>query len=168
MNKLYTETFYFSDNGHIPNNSLPLVLYRRSLEGRIDSCIKLFKQNKWSNSWENGVFPYHHYHSNTHEVLGVISGSASITFGGENGESVKVEKGDVVVIPAGVGHKKEQSSADFKVVGAYPNGMSHDLKTGEAEERPEVIENIQNVPLPSTDPLQGQNGHLVVLWSDLN
>ncbi|MDQ0483604.1 cupin domain-containing protein [Guptibacillus hwajinpoensis] len=128
----------------------------------------MFKQNKWSNSWENGVFPYHHYHSNTHEALGVISGSASITFGGENGDSVEVEKGDVVVIPAGVGHKKEQSSAGFKVVGAYPNGMSHDLKTGKAEERPEVIENIQNVPLPSTDPLQGQSGHLVVLWSDLN
>ncbi len=98
----------------------------------------------------------------------MISGSASITFGGENGDSVEVEKGDVVVIPAGVGHKKEQSSAGFKVVGAYPNGMSHDLKTGKAEERPEVIENIQNVPLPSTDPLQGQSGHLVVLWSDLN
>lgn len=167
MNKQNVETHYFSDNGRIPNNDLPLVLYRKSLEDQIDSCAKLFKQNNWTNSWENGVFHYHHYHSNTHEVLGVISGTASITFGGENGETIEVEKGDVVVIPAGVGHKKEHGSNNFKVVGAYPNGMPHDLKTGKKEERPEVLENIQQVPLPSTDPLEGRNGYLIELWSNL-
>ncbi len=114
----------------------------------------------------NGVFPYHHYHSTSHEVLCVIRGSASIAFGGPEGEVVEVEAGDVVVIPAGVGHKNEGSSGDFSVVGAYPRGQeSYDLRTGEAGERPEVLENIRSVPLPEADPLFGEGGPLLWRWS---
>ncbi|WP_347551034.1 cupin domain-containing protein [Pseudalkalibacillus hwajinpoensis] len=169
MNKTNVEKLFFTDHGAIPNNpDLPLVLYRGILSGYIESCAEQFAINNWTNSWKNGVFDYHHYHSNTHEVLGIVGGTAVITFGGEQGEAVEVNKGDVVVIPAGVGHKKERGSADFKVVGAYPNGMDHDLKTGKPEERPKVIENIQNVPSPDKDPILGRNGPLIEIWSHVN
>lgn len=169
MNKVDVETLYLKDDGRIPNNpELPLILYRGSLEGLEDSCAEQFKKNNWTNSWKNGVFDYHHYHSNTHEVLGVVNGEASITFGGENGETVTVKKGDAVVIPAGVGHKKESSSSDFQVVGAYPNGREHDLYTGKPNERPDVLEEVQKVPFPETDPIFGGDGPLVEIWSNVN
>ena len=52
-----------------------------------------------------------------HEVLCVVGGNASIAFGGPEGEKIEVEAGDVVVIPAGVGHCNAGSSGDFTVIG---------------------------------------------------
>ena len=49
---------------------------------------------------------------------------------------------------------------------AYPRGQEgYDLRTGEEGERPEVLENIQGVPLPEADPLHGRQGPLVEIWS---
>ena len=71
-----------------------------------------------------------------------------------------------MVIPAGVGHCKEASDSAFSVVGAYPRGQeNYDLRTGEADERPEVIENISNVALPESDPLFGERGPLPERWA---
>jgi uncharacterized protein YjlB len=96
----------------------------------------------------------------------VIGGSASITFGGPQGETVAVTAGDVVVIPAGVGHCNEGSGSGFSVVGTYPPGQeNYDLRTGEEGERPEVLENIEGVDLPGSDPLFGQEGPLPLRWT---
>ena len=163
--------YRFEDDGRIPNNpSLPLLVYPAALgepERSPSRCKEKLAGNGWVGAWVNGVFPYHHYHSTSHEVLCVVGGSARIAFGGPEGAVVGVEAGDVVVIPAGVGHKNEGSSGDFSVIGAYPRGQqSYDLRTGEEGERPEVLENIRNVPLPEADPLHGRQGPLVESWSE--
>jgi uncharacterized protein YjlB len=160
----------FQDDGRIPNNPrLPLLVYLQALAGPdLDPsrCKELLAENGWGGAWVDSVFPYHHYHSNAHEVLCVVGGSASLAFGGPDGETVQVEAGDVVVIPAGVGHCNERSDGGFSVVGAYPRGQeSYDLRTGEEDERPEVLENIRNVPSPSSDPLFGEKGSLLERWS---
>lgn len=84
----------FEDDGSIPNNpNLPLLLYPGALEEQDLSpsrAKELLAQNGWGGAWVNGVFPYHHYHSTSHEVLAVVGGSASITFGGPKGETVEV------------------------------------------------------------------------------
>lgn len=168
MNSEVREHF-FQDDGSIPNNpKLPLLVYPRALgePGRDPSkCKELLAGNDWGGAWVDGVFPYHHYHSNAHEVLCVLSGNAQLAFGGPDGEVVEVEAGDVVVIPAGVGHKNEGSGGGFSVVGAYPRGQeNYDLKTGEETERLEALENIKNVPLPELDPLFGEEGPLLQHW----
>lgn len=161
-------TMRFEDDGSIPNNAdLPLILYRAVLPDDHDpvaACRRLFEQNKWGGMWVNGVFGYHHYHSTAHEVLGVVGGNADLQFGGEQGEVVSVRAGDVVIIPAGVGHKRVSASPDFSVVGAYPQGQSWDLCTGMPDERPQVLENIASVQMPERDPVQGRDGFLQEAW----
>jgi uncharacterized protein YjlB len=163
--------YWFEDDGGIPNNpTLPLLVYPQALAEDIldpSRCTELLSKNGWGGSWVDGVFPYHHYHSTSHEVLCVIGGSASITFGGPQGETIEVSAGDAVVIPAGVGHCNEGSDSEFSVVGAYPRGQeNYDLRTGEEGERPEVLENISNAALPESDPLFGDEGPLVRRWTE--
>ena len=159
--------YLYEDDEKIPNSKLPLLFYQNAFavsEGLADKMEKTFAKNNWSNSWRNGVFPYHHYHSITHEVVGVYSGRAEWHMGGERGDVISVEAGDVLVIPAGVGHKKVSASADFAVIGAYPNGMDYDLMTGENGERPRAGERIAKVPLPDTDPVRGKSGGVTEFW----
>ncbi|WP_077624144.1 cupin domain-containing protein [Sediminibacillus massiliensis] len=165
MTQQKVQTYVFEDNGKIPNNKiLPLLVYPQVLLERVVDCEMVFNGNKWTNSWTGGVYDYHHFHSNTHEVLGVISGNATIMFGGENGREIDMTAGDVVIIPAGVGHKKVQASSDFKVIGAYPGGLSPDLLTGTPEERERSLENIDKVSLPELDPVFAEEGPLQELW----
>jgi uncharacterized protein YjlB len=166
MRETETREHFFEDDGRIPNNrELPLLFYPKALDELDPSeCKKLLAENGWTGAWVNGVFSYHHYHSTAHEVLCVTSGSARITFGGPEGETLDVEAGDAVVIPAGVGHFDAGSRADFTVVGAYPQGQTWDLLTGEESERPDSLENIRNTPLPNTDPLFGSSGPLLERW----
>lgn len=167
---MQTKTFFFEDDGTVPNNSLPLILHRDAFEKRgSEGAAWLedqFAKNNWLNSWRNGVFGYHHYHSTSHEVLGVYSGSAKLQLGGEQGEELEVKAGDVCIIPAGVAHKNLGSSNDFGVVGAYPNGRSHDLKTADKNVRTQSYQNIIDVPVPTTDPLLGKDGGLTEIWHE--
>ena len=150
----------------IPNSHYPLLVYRRAVPASsgASELETRFAANNWTNAWRNGVFPYHHYHSITHEVLGVYSGSARLQLGGEQGQTVSVQAGDVLVIPAGVGHKKLESSADFGVVGAYPDGRNYDVLRGKPGERPQADKNIAAVPIPASDPVLGKQGGVVDLW----
>ncbi len=164
------EQHFFEDDGRIPNNpELPLLLYPKALdkpESEPSRCKELLGRNGWGGAWVDGVFSYHHFHSNAHEVLCVVGGSARLAFGGPDGETVEVEAGDVVVIPAGVGHKNEGSGRGFTVIGAYPRGQEgYDLRTGEESERSQVLENISSVALPEQDPLFGRDGPLLEHWS---
>ena len=162
------EKYYFKDDGNIPNSTLPLLLYKNVLSETGNTGAtwleNRFAKNNWTNSWRNGIFSYHHYHSITHEVLGVYEGNAFVHFGGEKGSKIRVESGDVIVIPAGVGHKKLESSADFAVVGAYPNGSDYDILTGKPEERKKTQGNISKIPVPESDPIFGRNDGLLKLW----
>jgi uncharacterized protein YjlB len=124
----------------------------------------LFEGNGWSNSWDAGIFEYHHYHSISHEVLGIYSGKTIIQLGGDKGPVVPIEKGDVLVIPAGVAHKNLGGEDDVGVEGAYPGGMDYDLNYSKPGERPATDENICKVPFPATDPILGNDKGLTTIW----
>ena len=160
------ETLYFKDDGKIPNSKFPALLYRNAFSARADAGAEWleqrFAENNWTNSWRNGIYSFHHYHSTTHEVLGIYSGKALLHLGGEQGEKIEVRAGDVLVIPAGVGHKNLEST-DLGVVGAYPDGRDWDVNRGEEGERPAADKTIAALPVPATDPLQGEEG-LPKIW----
>lgn len=167
-NVVSCNAFMFKDDGSIPNNpQLPLLLYPRGLkkeQKNPNEALALLGSHGWTNGWVNGIFSYHHYHSNTHEVLAVVSGTAEVKLGGEQGKKFQIQAGDVILIPAGVGHCRLSSSPDFQVVGAYAGGQSYDLCKGKPEERPQVLENIKNVPLPDNDPVTGRVDPLYQHW----
>ncbi|BAT58270.1 hypothetical protein GJW-30_1_00793 [Variibacter gotjawalensis] len=160
----------FSDDGMIPNNpKLPMLVYAQAfdLDSEPDPAAvfeQTFKRNRWGNSWRNGIFPYVHYHSAIHEVLGIAQGHARVRFGGNQGVELNLKAGDVAVLPAGTGHHRLSASPDLLVVGAYPPDGEYDLCRGSAEELRAARISIPRVPIPDYDPLGGKGGALPRLW----
>jgi uncharacterized protein YjlB len=158
----------FKDDGTFPNSPLPLLFYRQAITTDAEDPASIFEEcfakNDWINSWRNGVYSFPHYHSTSHEVLGVYSGTANLRLGGEHGKNVEVNAGDVIVIPAGVAHQNVGASDDFGVVGAYPGGRQWDLLRGSPGERPRADRNIAALPVPDNDPIYGTKGPLRGIW----
>lgn len=164
---LIVEPYHFADDGTVPNSPLPLVVYRGALPDggdRAAACEAMFAKNGWPDAWRNGIYPYHHYHSTAHEVLGIARGHARVRLGGENGQSVELRPGDVVVIPAGVAHKREDATADLLVIGSYPRGQHPDMCRAELAPHDGALAKIAAVPLPAADPVTGGEGPLLECW----
>ena len=159
--------FQFTDDGAVPNNRLPFLVYRRAIDARDRTAAieKTFARNGWGHGlWHNGIYPFTHYHSQIHEVLGIAAGKARVRFGGRNGEELEVEAGDVAVLPAGTGHQRISSTPDLLVIGAYPRDGHYDLCRGTGAEHARALDTIPRVPLPESDPLFGAGGPLTKLW----
>lgn len=155
-------TLQFADDGGFPNSPLPVLVYRDVLgvSGDGERCLALFAENGWTGGWTGGIYPFHHFHSTAHEVLGIAAGTAQVALGGPQGRTVSVSAGDVLVLPAGTGHCNA-SSEGLIVAGAYPEGQRWDLRRGERVEHRQVVANIARVPLPRSDPV---GGALLDLW----
>lgn len=159
------ESLYFLPHDWVPNHPrLPVLLYRdvRS-EGDVASAFEtLFAGNGWVPRWRDGVYDYHHYHSTAHEVLGCSRGSATLVLGGPGGKEVTVSQGDVVLLPAGTGHRSLAASEDFQMVGAYPDGQAWDI----CRDAPDAAmrERIATLPFPDTDPVTGSEPPLTRFW----
>ncbi len=159
------ETYRFTADDRFPNSRLPLLVYRGALPPDPGAMERVFAAHGWSNSWRNGVFDYHHFHSITHEALGIAAGEVRVAFGGPSGWDVTVPAGDVVVIPAGVAHRNMECSADLLVVGAYPGGSDCDIRRGDPAEFDVAVRAIAAVPVPESDPVRGGDGGLRHLWA---
>jgi uncharacterized protein YjlB len=152
----------------IPNSALPLLFWRGRLPAVARSgtaATALFRRNGWQGTWVYTVFPYWHFHTHGHEALACISGRARIGFGGDHGIKADVEAGDVCVIPAGVGHRKLDASADFQMAGGYPPGQQGNIvRPGDLDEET-IRREIALVALPETDPISGLDDGVVAVWN---
>jgi uncharacterized protein YjlB len=134
----------------------PLLFYPQVMAAPSPEAFEeLFTRNRWPAAWRNGVFPFHHYHSNSHEVLGVYEGEVTVQFGGTL--TLNAKPGDVIVLPAGTAHKKLSSRGALGLVGAYPEGSRPDTCRGIPKDECEA-------PLPANDPIHGAGGPLFTYW----
>ena len=161
-------TFRFNDDGRVPNNRLPMLIYKSALalgadpEGEIE---RLFAANGWGHGqWRNGIFPFVHYHSMIHEALGIARGHARVRFGGDKGEELALAPGDIAVLPAGTGHQRLSDEPGLVVIGAYPPQGTYSLCRGGKAEHAAALSAIPRVPVPASDPVHGADGPLPKLW----
>ena len=156
-------------SGAIPNHPRwPLLIYNGAvaLSGSDPASIfeALFARNRWPAAWRDGVHSFHHYHSNSHEVLGIYAGEVTVQFGGERGITVTAQPGDVIVLPAGTGHKKLSSRGALGVVGAYPEGSDPDTCMPPFARARNNAGKVAQVELPPSDPAYGLAGPLFDHW----
>ena len=161
-------TFSFGDDGLVPNNPLPFLVYKGAIDvdnGHPEKTIEgLFGANGWGDMWRNGIFDYLHYHATVHEALGIACGHARVRFGGDRGQEIDVVAGDVAILPAGTGHQCLSASPDFSVVGAYPPGAKMQVTRPTPENHRKALKTIPQVKLPKSDPVMGPDGPLLRLW----
>lgn len=149
-----------------PNTTIqnrPLLIYTSAFPpstitaSQIESHLK--STGVVTPQWRYTMFSQSHFHSTSHEVLGISSGRAQLCFGHEdNPERVEVEvsKGDVVVVPAGVGHRLlKDLDGGFEMVGSYPKGCNWDMCYGGEEG---VEERIKTLEWFDKDPVYGDQG----------
>ena len=166
--KIEPLTIVFEDDGLVPNNPMPFLVYKGAIDlDRDDPAAaveRIFGANGWGDMWRNGVFDYLHYHATVHEALGVASGTARVRFGGDKGKELDLAPGDVAILPAGTGHQRISASSDFCVVGAYPPGPKMQITRPTPENHAKALQSIPHVPLPESDPVMGKDGPLIRLW----
>ncbi len=164
------ELMRLRDDGETPNNPhCPLVVYRQAvrLDRPYDPAAvfeEIFARHGWRDSWRDGIYDFLHFHTGTHEVLGIARGKATVQFGGAKGRSLTLLVGDVVVLPAGTGHRRIRASRDLLVVGAYPPGGRYDEPRPDEVDPAEARASIAKVPSPRQDPVYGGEGRLPALW----
>jgi uncharacterized protein YjlB len=152
------ETWPAPPGEEIPNHpTFPVLIYHGV---DVSDPKALFAEHGWGGAWTNGVFDFHHFHSTSHEVLAVIAGRATIELGGPQGQAFEVQHGDVLVLPAGTGHRRATARDGFTVVGAYPQGQEDYDLLREADDA--ARERIANLGPPPQDPVGGEG---VARWS---
>lgn len=162
-------TFVFEDDGLVPNNPMPFLIYKGAVDvanTHPEKTIEgLFGANGWGDMWRNGVYDYLHYHATVHEALGIACGHARVRFGGDRGREFEISAGDVAILPAGTGHQCISASPDFSVVGAYPPGAKMHVTRPTPKNHERALQTIPQVKLPKTDPVMGEDGPLLRLWN---
>lgn len=168
MGAITTEQHWSKPKGFLPNSRFPLLVHRDAVPGGGEDAVAArLRENGWLNNWRYpGIYTYHHFHSTTHECLGCARGWMEIVVFGEGGPTVRVEAGDIVVMPAGVSHCMTGNSQDIQMVGGYPGGRDWD-NVQQARLTQETFrqaaKRIMMVPIPDRDPATGEPMHA---WID--
>lgn len=120
--------FLIADDGTFPGSKFPALFDRSALNIPLlfpATHIKnAFAENPCTNTWDDALLDVHHFHSTSYEVSGIYSGQAEIQPGSDSGPIMSLQKGDVLVIPAGIAHKNLNRNG-IGVVGAYPDGRNY-------------------------------------------
>src|SRR4030095_3971176 len=101
---------YFGKASDVPNSRLPVLIFRGVIAPQVGGKAlrfrRGFKKKSWTGLWTDTIYDFTHFHSNSHEVLGIAEGTVTVRLGGEAGRLFRLKAGDMLVLPAGVGHRR--------------------------------------------------------------
>lgn len=177
LSTLRTSTYHIPAHNNTPNTTLsnhPLLVYRgvfpsspslnsASIESHLADLGVVAPQ------WRYTMYSQSHFHSTTHELLVISSGRARLLFGGDGnpeGVQLEVQKGDAMLLPAGVAHRLLQDLSGpggaFEMVGSYPAGAKQwDMCYGDGradEDHAAIERRIKSLNWFTRDPLYGETG----------
>lgn len=158
------EQYWSKPSGLLPNSRFPLLVHRGGVPGGGEAAVlERLRANGWYNNWKwPGIYVYPHFHSTTHECLGVATGWMEVELFGRGGTRVRVEAGDFIVMPAGVSHMMTGQSDDILMVGGYPEGREWDNMQEEhltVDSFRAAAKRIMMLPIPARDPVTGKPMH---------
>ncbi|KAL4863519.1 hypothetical protein BDV12DRAFT_206404 [Aspergillus spectabilis] len=179
------EQYFLAPAPHVPNSRLPILVYRGALDDTSPrNILNTIEPNGWIKGGQWKTYKVPHFHTQCHECYGIIRGGSVYRLGvgpidpetDEQGKKygieLRVEKGDVFFLPAGVCHASVDSWDDYEFIGLYPNGLldstNHRFDMNYAMKHPDETtllgELSDSVPIPPLDPLYGLEGPLPRLW----
>lgn len=162
-----TEAYTSRPMPRIPNSRYPLLVHRDAIPGGGQDAVRAkFRENGWLNNWfYPGIYTYGHFHSTTHECLGCCAGWMEVELSVDGGGTrVRVEPGDVIVMPAGVSHAMVGHSDDVMMCGGYPEGRDWDNMQEEFLDENlfyQAAKRIMSLPIPPKDPVTGDRKSVV-------
>ena len=162
-------TIVFADDGLVPNNPMPFLVYKGAVDVANDHPEKTIEGLFGANGW------------GAHVAQRRLRLSALPRDGARSARrrarpcpgtlrrrprqgTSSLSAGDVAILPAGTGHQCLSASRDFCVVGAYPPGPQMQVTRPTPENHAKALKTIPQVKLPKTDPVRGEDGPLVRLW----
>ncbi|HKK17508.1 MAG TPA: hypothetical protein VJ952_02405 [Opitutales bacterium] len=165
------EAYHFDPGeGHSNHSDLPVLLYGGVLgtEDDLEAALKrVFSENGWDDFHRRRVSNKNQFHLRSHEVLGVIEGSALLLLGGAAGKKIELCKNDLLLLPAGTAHRLIMGSSNFRAVSAVPEGQEEDKLLNEGDFPAKYcLQVVQATPRPTTDPYFGHKGPLFDFWYD--
>ncbi|THX02614.1 hypothetical protein D6D13_08204 [Aureobasidium pullulans] len=153
--------------GLTPNTSIqnkPLLVYKEAFkQGTSAAQIEehLRGIGEVEPAWRYTMYSTSHFHSTSHELLCISTGSARLCFGHEDNPSnitPTVSAGDVILVPAGVARRLlDDIEGGFEMVGSYPKGKSWDMCYGKKGEEKKIKE-IEKLGWWKRDPVFGDEG----------
>ncbi|CAM1508391.1 Fc.00g052390.m01.CDS01 [Cosmosporella sp. VM-42] len=172
------ETYDFFQTEFVPNNKLPVLVYRSVLPQphNEETATEFVQGNGWLKGGTWGAIPRHHFHPNTHECYAVFRGSSTLLIGvgplenQSKGTAIRMDAGDVIILPAGVAHCSKDFQDDYRYIGAYPEGAPkwRNEFCRDQEQCQTLRAEAEAVPVPDWDPVGGHEGHLHRLWSEVS
>ncbi|KAL1792254.1 hypothetical protein ACET3X_010005 [Alternaria dauci] len=170
----WPEQYALPSATHVPNNILPVLIYRGVLPTPVNSELtkRLCEGNDWEKRGEWGEITIPHFHPNTHECYAILRGSSRLALGrskehdATDGIEINIHTGDVIVIPAGVSHRSLESEGDFRYIGVYPKAAPRWRNNHCEEHEPmdALRQEIDSVAIPDSDPVFGRAGPLCQIW----
>jgi len=109
---------YFAKGSDVPNCNLPVLLFHSILSAnrgkKANRFRQVFRENGWTGIWTDTIFDCTHFHSNAHEVLAIAEGKVTVRLGGDSGRLFRLRAGDMLVLPAGVAHRRVGADDELK------------------------------------------------------
>ena len=154
------ETWRAPPGEAIPNHPRFAVLVYRGVDAAAEgaeAARALFAEHGWGGSWVAGVFPFHHFHSTSHEALAVSRAARRSSSAARRARRSRWPRATYWSCRPARG-TAARGRDGFTVVGAYPAGQEdYDLLRG--DDPAEVAaprERIAALGPPPQDPVGGE------------